>query len=160
MLTSLSPFSFRIDGVNVRDVPLGSEDRKSRRLPPGEHWYPSTPSLIQMSLWDSSTPWAGIAPWNATSQFSARFEWLAIQCYDAQDLPVARFGLEDVAPVVTTTTARPTTTARNTVKTPTPSPSPLGASGTSGVVGGLQGGVVGVLVAAVVAAMVALVEHA
>ncbi|KAJ3277578.1 hypothetical protein HK104_003191, partial [Borealophlyctis nickersoniae] len=105
--------TFSIDGTVVRTVAVGSLDRSAVNLPAGENWYPSTPSLVQLSVWDRSQPqadsWAGNANWGPGVQATATFDWLHVQCYDENDLPVERFG--SVQPNVTATPSATTSAA-------------------------------------------------
>lgn len=85
--------TFAIDGVVVRNVTPTSENRVSKMVPVGENWYPTTASLVQVSIWDSpSTDWSG-GPinWNSLDAVSASFEWVKVQCYDENDRPVGAF---------------------------------------------------------------------
>ncbi|KAJ3278467.1 hypothetical protein HK104_002316 [Borealophlyctis nickersoniae] len=84
--------TFLIDNQVVRTVTLGSEDSKSTMLQPGEHWYPSTPSLVEIALWDAAgngdatMAWAGgPIPWSSNPSVEAVWDWIDIQCYDTNN---------------------------------------------------------------------------
>jgi beta-glucanase (GH16 family) len=65
----------------------------SPRTPPGERWYPATPSQAQISVWDfGGGSWAGgPIPWGSNTKLTAAYEWIDVQCYDDQDQPVAKW---------------------------------------------------------------------
>lgn len=83
-----------IDDVPVRTV--YRENSSSPMTPPGERWFPSTPSQIQISIWgggDSenwgTADWAGgPIDWNNNQYYFASYNNLSIQCYDDDDKPV------------------------------------------------------------------------
>jgi beta-glucanase (GH16 family) len=92
--------TFSIDGVVVRTV-LNNANATSPLTPKGERWYPSTPSQIQMSVWDGcvgglggTCTWAnGPIQWGGRTSYNATFRKVNIQCYDDKDLPVAKWPL-------------------------------------------------------------------
>ncbi|KAL2916883.1 putative glycosidase CRH2 [Polyrhizophydium stewartii] len=89
--------SWAIDGVVKRT--LNKDTSISPLTPPGERWYPSTPSLFQISVWDGgasdskgTSDWAGGAiQWGSRSNITALYEWIDIQCYDDHDNPVPKW---------------------------------------------------------------------
>jgi beta-glucanase (GH16 family) len=77
-----------VDGKLVHNITR--ETSISPMTPPGERWFPNTPSQIQIAVWDGgSSPdegtskWAGgPIPWGSETAFVSRFEWIDIQCYN------------------------------------------------------------------------------
>lgn len=126
----------------------------------GTNYYPTEAALIKIGLWDDSQDgadsWAGKADWSSPNAvFSAKFEWLAIQCYDNNDRPVAQFG-DMQMPTATINTA---TTTRNTAtQSPPPTLAPIPVTGTSSndgfrVIAGLASAAVVVTLTALCMAM-------
>lgn len=83
-----------VDGIPART--LFRANSTSPMTPPGERWYPSTPSQIQISVWDGGSSenkgtsvWAG-GPinWGNSTSFYASYKSIDIQCYDDKDMPV------------------------------------------------------------------------
>jgi beta-glucanase (GH16 family) len=82
--------TWSVDDTVVRTVIR--ENSTSQRTPPGERWFPSTPSQIKISIWDAgSVPdngtqaWAGgVIPWGDRFTLSSQFEYIDIQCYNDQ----------------------------------------------------------------------------
>ena len=72
------------------------EQSYSRTIPSNERWFPSTPSQIQMAVWDGgnspdtgTSKWAGgPVPWGNHNHFTAHYEYIDIQCYNDRDQPV------------------------------------------------------------------------
>lgn len=85
---------WQVDGVTVRT--LSRENSTSPLTPPGERWFPSTPSQIQLGIWDAGSSkdngtvrWAGgPIPWDTNPAVAAQYEYLEIQCYDDKNQPV------------------------------------------------------------------------
>ncbi|KAH6567101.1 hypothetical protein BASA50_011271 [Batrachochytrium salamandrivorans] len=96
--------SWGIDGTILRT--LNKQTSISPLTPPGERWFPSTPSLVQISVWDGgSSPNAGTAnwaggpiPWGSQTALSALYEYIDIQCYNDNDLPVPKWPANDANP--------------------------------------------------------------
>ena len=86
--------TWSIDGRTVRS--LNRDDSTSPMTPPGERWFPSTPSHVQIAVWDGgasenqgTSQWAGgPIPWGNNQNHSAIFEYIDIQCYNDQNQPV------------------------------------------------------------------------
>ena len=59
-------------------------------------WYPTTPSQIQLSIWDGGSSsnkgtslWAGgPIDWGNQTSYYATYKYVDIQCYDDKDAPV------------------------------------------------------------------------
>ncbi len=81
--------SWAIDGDVKRT--LYKANSTSPMTPPGERWFPSTPSQIQVSAWDAGgNDWAGgPIPWGKKTRLSAMYEYIDVLCYDDRDRPVA-----------------------------------------------------------------------
>ncbi|KAI9208886.1 concanavalin A-like lectin/glucanase domain-containing protein [Polychytrium aggregatum] len=83
-----------IDGVPLRT--LYKNQSVSLMNTTKDPWYPTTPSIIQMTCWDggdvTSSPgtstWAGGPPSWSVPNYQAVFQYLDIQCYDDNDNPV------------------------------------------------------------------------
>ena len=84
----------------INDVPVRTvlkSNSTSPMTPPGENWFPTTPSLIQISIWgggDSmdlgTSSWSGgPIQWGNNQRYLASFSNLDIQCYDGEDNPVS-----------------------------------------------------------------------
>ena len=75
-----------IDDVLVRT--LVKEESISPRTPAGKRWYPDTPSIVQLAIWDGgssankgTSEWAGgKIPWNGRNIISAEYAHVDIQC--------------------------------------------------------------------------------
>ncbi|KAJ3275680.1 hypothetical protein HK104_003859 [Borealophlyctis nickersoniae] len=135
-----------VDGQIVRNITKTSENAKAKNLPAGQNWFPTTPSMIQFSIWDygSTDPnsWSGATTWGPTTSTTAKFEWINIQCYDDNDKPVERFGEapKQSIPPSTAGGAAPTDTGEL--------PSGTGSGNPANGVGRVSGSVVGPLAAA------------
>jgi beta-glucanase (GH16 family) len=81
--------SWFLDGGHARTV--YRHNSTSPLTPPGERWFPSTPSQIQISVWDAGgSDWSGgPIPWGTKTRLSAMYEYIDITCYDDKDRPVA-----------------------------------------------------------------------
>ncbi|KAJ3051033.1 hypothetical protein HK097_007995 [Rhizophlyctis rosea] len=162
--------SDRIDWIinnrTVRTVRPGDEDAAARRagtpLANGTHYYPTDPALIKFGIWDYTRvgDWAGKFDWTAPGASStAKFNWLAIQCYDGNNRPVARFGDMPVPTAIQTTTVATGAPAAPTAIAPPPGTDnkstgnrdPLSAAGRN-----IAGGVVGLVAVAAAAFAVGL----
>ncbi|OAJ37148.1 hypothetical protein BDEG_21211 [Batrachochytrium dendrobatidis JEL423] len=143
--------SWGIDGKILRT--LNKNTSVSPLTPPGEKWYPSTPSLIQISVWDGgaspnagTSNWAGgPIPWGSQTVLSATYEYIDIQCYDDNDQPVPKWPASAANPDLASAPAsQPTSNA------PLPPKSGGGTnSGGSNSAGGVSvpnGGVEGVTI--------------
>ncbi|KAJ3034550.1 hypothetical protein HDV00_004963 [Rhizophlyctis rosea] len=83
-----------IDGNVVRT--LSRAGSTSPMTPAGEQWFPATPSLFQLSVWDGGSSdqqgtrdWAGGAiQWGSLQNLSAIYQYIDVQCYDSNDQPV------------------------------------------------------------------------
>ncbi|KAJ3044209.1 hypothetical protein HDV00_002887 [Rhizophlyctis rosea] len=113
--------TWSVDGRQVRNITTTSENVNATGLKPGENYYPTEAALIKIGLWGAQDKgnWAGDADWSGVASHSARFEWLAIQCYDASDRPVAKFG----------NMATPTGSIAATIPSATANPSSGGSGG-------------------------------
>ncbi|KAI8908420.1 concanavalin A-like lectin/glucanase domain-containing protein [Gorgonomyces haynaldii] len=81
--------SFYIDNQLMRTY-KNDANAVSKMTPPGQRWFPTTPSLVQFSVWDGckdgisgTCTWSG-GPVNfkSVSQYTASFDYVDIQCYD------------------------------------------------------------------------------
>ncbi|KAH6572094.1 hypothetical protein BASA61_005058 [Batrachochytrium salamandrivorans] len=78
----------------------------SPMTPEGEHWYPTTASRVQISVWDGgasgnkgTSDWAGgKIPWGSQAVLSAKYDWIDIQCYDNEDQPVPKWPIDSFNP--------------------------------------------------------------
>ncbi|KAI9199532.1 concanavalin A-like lectin/glucanase domain-containing protein [Polychytrium aggregatum] len=71
---------------------------------PGGFWFPDTPALVQVSVWDATQVSQGVAEWAGSSinwgiadpqhGFYAIYEYIDIQCYDDKMQPVAKWPLD------------------------------------------------------------------
>ena len=90
---------FAVDGKIQRTYLKNSPEAISPKTPPGQRWFPNTPSKVQISVWDTtgSAPgtqaWAGgPIPWNRMpSKLYAYYEYVDIQCYNNKDQPVSKW---------------------------------------------------------------------
>lgn len=90
---------FSVDNQIQRTYLKNSPEAISPRTPPGQRWFPNTPSRVQISVWDTtgSAPgtqaWAGgPIPWNRMpSKLYAYYEYIDIQCYNDKDQPVYKW---------------------------------------------------------------------
>ncbi|KAJ3034882.1 hypothetical protein HDV00_004570 [Rhizophlyctis rosea] len=150
--------TWSVNGFNYRTITPSSENGNAVGLTNGTNYYPTEPSLIKLGIWDASLvsgDWAGVADWsNPNAVYSAKFEWLAIQCYDGNNNPVAQFG--DMA-VPTATINTLTTTKNSATETAEHTVAPIPVTGTSNdglrVVAGLAGALVVVALTAMGMAM-------
>ncbi|RKO82850.1 concanavalin A-like lectin/glucanase domain-containing protein [Blyttiomyces helicus] len=118
-----SAVTWSLDGVNVRTFKIGSGDADAEstaggspavQLGPGKHWFPTTPSPVQFSLWDGSLTsgsWAGVNPWTVPN-VSIKFSWVNVTCYN--DAPVAQWPINQAAFVSNTTTSTAVVSATTT----------------------------------------------
>ncbi|KAK5672203.1 putative glycosidase CRH2 [Batrachochytrium dendrobatidis] len=89
--------TWSVDGTQRRKLDRTSS--LSPMTPPGEYWFPTTPSRVQVSVWDAgSSPdkgtsrWGGgPIPWGSEKAISAQFEYIDIQCYNDDDQPVKKW---------------------------------------------------------------------
>jgi hypothetical protein len=60
--------------------------------PAGHRWFPTTPSRVQMAVWDGGgSEWSGgKIPWNGQNAFEALYEYVEIKCYDRWNRPTKR----------------------------------------------------------------------
>lgn len=87
-----------IDGQVVRTY-MNDFKAVSRMTPPGERWFPSSPSKIQIGVWDGcldansgTCSWSkGPIKWGSRSSFTNTVESLEIQCYDNKAQPVPKW---------------------------------------------------------------------
>ena len=123
-----SGITWSVNGRQVRtysiDDPLTSSSNA-----PGEKYFPSTPSQVQLGVWDGTwliitigggdpspgvSAWAGgKVPWNGNPSFAANFEYVDIQCYDNNDNPVPKWPNTDDNPVFMTAPESQPTSANN-----------------------------------------------
>lgn len=90
--------TFEIDGIVVRTY-LNNAQAVSPMTPAGERWFPSTPSQVQISVWDGcaggpggTCNWAdGPIQWGSATSFTAAFASIDVQCYDSSNLPVSKW---------------------------------------------------------------------
>ncbi|KAJ3279694.1 hypothetical protein HK104_001239 [Borealophlyctis nickersoniae] len=144
-------------GINNQTVrTIYKENSTSPMTPAGERWFPSTPSLIQFSVWDggSSTSegtrtWAG-GPinWGSNNVLTAVYDWIDIQCYDYDNNPVSAW-----PPIGTSNPARGTTL--NQTQT-TPNGTFVGSAGGTNVTSS-GGPNIGVIAGGAVAGIVVLI---
>jgi beta-glucanase (GH16 family) len=67
----------------------------SAKIPPSERWFPTTPSKVQISVWEAPiSDWSGGRPvdWKGGNTLTAKYGYIDIICYDQNDKPV-QFGL-------------------------------------------------------------------
>ena len=83
--------AWSIDGRVKRT--LYKHNSTSTLIPKRERWFPSTPSRVQISVWDGgSTEWAGgPVQFHGKNKFNAFYEYIDIQCYDSSNRPVDRW---------------------------------------------------------------------
>ncbi|KAJ1343694.1 hypothetical protein BSLG_001769 [Batrachochytrium salamandrivorans] len=55
--------TYAVDGTVVRVHRRDGPEATSPMTPPGERWYPSSPSLIQISIWDGGSVPGGVSSW-------------------------------------------------------------------------------------------------
>jgi beta-glucanase (GH16 family) len=118
-----------IDGELVRT--LIKEESISPRTPPGKRWYPDTPSIVQLGIWDGgasenkwTAEWAGgRIPWGAYTQLSAQYEFIDIECYHTNETSSSTTD----SSVTTTVLSSTTSTTSQSMGTPitTEDPAPL-----------------------------------
>ena len=120
---------FSIDGQVVRTY-RNDANAVSPMTPKGERWFPSTPSLVQVSVWDGckegnqgTCNWAGGPIKWSGNQYKASFDYIDIQCYDDKNQPVPKW------PSAPTNPAR----ANADPSQPTVAAGPLAAGGNPGV---------------------------
>ncbi|KAJ3219145.1 hypothetical protein HDU67_002478 [Dinochytrium kinnereticum] len=85
-----------IDGELIRTYTRADSLSNTDGEGKGEHFYPSTPSMIQIGAWDAGdSPSPGVSawgggpvPWGDKTSFEAEFGPLTVQCYDDKDKPV------------------------------------------------------------------------
>jgi beta-glucanase (GH16 family) len=89
--------TFSIDGTVVRTY-LNDANAVSPLTPKGEHWFPSTASQIQFSVWDGCKDGnAGTCSWSggpvawSSNAFVSSFDYVDIQCYDDKNLAVTKW---------------------------------------------------------------------
>ncbi|KAJ3045604.1 hypothetical protein HK097_001182 [Rhizophlyctis rosea] len=139
-----------IDGVEQRS--LARESSTSPMTPPGERWFPSTPSLFQISVWDGGSSdsegtrsWAGgPIQWGAAQNLSALYQYVDVQCYDDQNRPVPAWPATTPARGATLNNTTPLTAPNATsgghtvlaqpTALPPPPPGNKNAASTSGAV--------------------------
>ncbi|KAI8918142.1 concanavalin A-like lectin/glucanase domain-containing protein [Entophlyctis helioformis] len=101
--------TWAIDGMVVRVLERDSSFSATNQIPPNERWYPSTPSLVQFSVWDGGAAgsagvadWAG-APiaWGNRDMVSATVEYVDIHCYDDRGAYAPRWPAVNSNPVRT-----------------------------------------------------------
>ncbi|KAI9202463.1 concanavalin A-like lectin/glucanase domain-containing protein [Polychytrium aggregatum] len=94
--------TYSIDGVVQKIFTKAGDGKQSKQVQSGliQYWYPTTPSLIQFSLWDAgdsdrTREWAGGATdWSGADPNYGRyaiFEYVQVQCYDDKDQPVPKW---------------------------------------------------------------------
>ncbi|EGF82696.1 hypothetical protein BATDEDRAFT_22780 [Batrachochytrium dendrobatidis JAM81] len=81
--------TYAVDGTIVRIHRRDGAESQSPMTPPGEEWYPSTPSLVQISIWDGGSVGGGVSnwaggeiPWTSANLFNSSLEYLDIYCYN------------------------------------------------------------------------------
>jgi beta-glucanase (GH16 family) len=80
--------TFSIDGVVVRTY-LNNAQATSPLTPAGERWFPTTPSQIQIAVWDGcaggaggTCTWAqGPISWGSATSYAATFQSIDVQWY-------------------------------------------------------------------------------
>ncbi|KAI9105917.1 concanavalin A-like lectin/glucanase domain-containing protein [Phlyctochytrium arcticum] len=82
--------TFSIDDKVVRETTPAKETAASAMTPPGEQWFPKTPSMVQFSLWQADSEWAGgKVNWATAPKVQSTIDSITVECYDDNDEPVA-----------------------------------------------------------------------
>lgn len=114
--------TWSIDGKVVRTY-NNDNNAVSAMTPAGEHWFPSTPSQLQIAVWDGCAEdqsgtcnWSkGPINWGSQTSFKSTFLSLDIQCYDDKNQPVKKWpmapGNPDAGP--SNPSQQPTSTISN-----------------------------------------------
>ncbi|KAJ3310415.1 hypothetical protein HDU76_003375 [Blyttiomyces sp. JEL0837] len=92
---SSKALTWGIDGKEVRTLDHEKSFEITDLVPaPGQYYYPTQPSIVQISLWDGgdassdTAGWAGGPTKWGSGLASAKFEYLEVQCYNDNDEPV------------------------------------------------------------------------
>nr|KAJ3415340.1 hypothetical protein HK105_001534 [Polyrhizophydium stewartii] len=95
--------TFAIDGEVVRVHNKNGPEAVSAMTPPGERWFPSTPSLVQVSVWDGGSVAGGVSTWAGgpinwgnNSILNATVDYIDIYCYDNTGSLVPKWPADNV----------------------------------------------------------------
>ena len=82
--------TWSVDGKAVRTYFKNSSTAVSPATPPGERWFPTTASKLQVAVWDDGdAAWGGgPIPWGDDESYMASFAYIDVTCYDDKDRPV------------------------------------------------------------------------
>eukprot|EP00842_Homolaphlyctis_polyrhiza_P000493 jgi/Hompol1/1444/HPOL_001140-RA len=118
-----------VDGKLFKSVTKAESRAKTpeAQMSPDEPWFPTSPSRIQLSTWESpSRDWAGgPVQFSGRPNLAALYEWVDVQCYDDNNNPVARWSASD-SPVQAA--GNPSTTTQQSTPVTRPAPPPIPSS--------------------------------